>query len=455
MFDSFRSRMAAVHKSEDLYFASLLSAQTITQVFGEARPILDSARIYTTAVTVWTFLSQTLSLDHGCVQAVAKLIAFRLARGQRPCSAQTGAYCIARDKLDEAAMHRLVTHTAQQAEDAAPDSWLWLGHRVITGDGCTITMADTAENQAAYPQQKTQKPGCGFPIMRCVVLFGLATGVVLEAALGKYQGKLTAEVSLFRQIDDIIGAGDVFLGDRVYSGWFDIARLMARDAQAVVRKHQARRTDFRRGTRHGKDDHQVEWAKPARPSWMSETEYKSYPNSLTLREVRIRVHTPGFRTREVIAVTTLLDPQEYSKEDIGALYRRRWQAELNLRSLKSVMQMDHLRCKEPHRVRNEMRAHLVAYNLIRQVMCEAAVHGQVSPWQISFKGTLTTVVELLPVLGSIQNPQEFSNVLLSCCLIHVVGNRPGRYEPRVVKRRPKPYKLMNKPRHAYKYGEAQ
>jgi hypothetical protein len=454
MSDSFRSRIAAVRENNELYFASLLSVQTIAEVFGDASRVLDSARIYTTAITVWTFLSQVLSLDHGCVQAVAKLIAFRLACGQRPCSAETGTYCTARDKLDEQAMHRLVTHTAQQAEDQVPDHWLWLGHRVITADGCMITMADTPKNQAAYPQPATQKSGCGFPLMRCVVLFGLATGVVLEAAMGKSKGKLTAEVSLFREIDKVLQADDVFLGDRVYSGWFDIARLMARGVEVVVRKHQGRKTDFRRGVRNGKEDHQVQWIKPQRPAWMSQAEYSTYPAFLTLREIRIRIDTPGFRSREVIAVTSLLDHREYSKPDIGALYRRRWQAELNLRSLKTVMQMDHLRCKEPHRVRNEMRAHLAAYNLIRQVMCEAAKHGGVQPWQISFKGTLTTVLELLPILGGISNPDEFCHVLFGCCLVHGVGNRPDRYEPRVVKRRPKPYKLMNQPRNDYKRNTA-
>lgn len=253
MFDSFRARIAAVRQSDDLYFASLLSEQTIREVFGDASHILDSARIYTTAVTVWTFLSQALSENHGCIQTVTKLITFQLARGRRVCSAKTGGYCIARDKLDEDSMHRLVTHTGEQVEETAPDNWLWLGHRVITGDGCTITMADTAENQAEYPQQKSQKRGCGSPIMRCVVLFGLATGTVMQAAMGKYQGKLTAEVSLFREIDDIIVENDVFLADRAYSGWFDIARLMERGAHVVVRKHQRRKTDFRTGIRYGQE----------------------------------------------------------------------------------------------------------------------------------------------------------------------------------------------------------
>ena len=438
MLDSFRTRVAHVRRSDDLYFASLLSQETIRSVFDDASEILDSARIYTTAVTLWTFLSQVMSINHGCVFAVTKLITFRIAR----------------DKLDENAMHDLVTYTGKSIDNQTPDNWLWLGHRVITADGCTITMADTTENQAEYPQPRTQKRGCGFPIMRCVVMFALSTGVVLEQAMGKYKGKLTAEVSLFREIDEVIERDDVFLADRAYSGWFDLARLIERGAHVVVRKHQRRKTDFRTGIRYGKDDHAVFWGKPPRPSWMSKDEYDSYPDIITLREIRIRVATPGFRTREIIVVTSFLDDIDYTKDDLAALFRRRWQAELNLRSLKSVMQMEHLRCKEPHRVRNELRAHLIAYNLIRQVMTEAAVHGGVQPWQISFKGTMTTVVEMLPALVAVSDPDELCDVLLRCCLTHVVGNRPDRYEPRVVKRRAKPYKLMNKPRYQYKPSQA-
>jgi hypothetical protein len=449
MFDSFRARIAAARRSNALYFAALLPQDTIESTFGDASRKLDSARIYNTHTTLWVMLAQVLSASHDCVHAVAQLIAFRLAAGLNACSAQTGAYCIARDKIDEQAMHRLVTQTGHSIDQAAPDEWLWLGHRVITADGTTVTMADTAENQHAYPQQKAQKPGCGFPIMRCVVLFALASGVVLEAAMGKYKGKLTAEVSLFRMIDDVIEEDDVFLADRAYAGWFEIARMMQRGAHVVVRKHQRRKTDFRTGKRYGKEAHAVAWEKPQRPEWMSEEEYLGYPASITIREFRVRVETPGYRTRELIVVTSLLDDLEYTQEDIAALYRRRWQAELNLRSLKTVMQMDHLRCKKPHRVRNEMRSHLLAYNLIRQVMCEAASRGGVQPWQISFKGALSTLNAALPILGSIGDPVTLCNVLYDCCLAHVVGNRPGRYEPRVVKRRPKPYKLMNKPRYMY------
>lgn len=454
MFDSFRRRIADARRDDQLFFAALMPEEFIDSSFGSATATLNSARIYTTAITVWTFLSQVLSADHGCVHAVTKLIAYRVARGLSAPSSETGAYCIARDKLDEQAMHQIVTDTGQSIDDAAPDHWLWLGHRVITGDGCTVTMADTADNQAAYPQPSSQKPGCGWPIMRCVVLFALSTGVVLEAAMGRYKGKLTSELSLFREIDEIIGEDDVFLADRFYSGWFDLARLIKRGAHVVVRKHQRRKTDFRTGIRYGKDDHAVFWDKPARPQWMSEEEYATYPDFLTLREIRIRVETPGFRSREIIVVTDLLDDLEYSKDDLAALFRRRWQAELNLRSLKTVMQMEHLRCKKPHRVRNELRAHLISYNLIRQVMCEAAWKGEVQPWQISFKGAMQTLTEFLPVLNAANDSEELCDMLFRCCLQHVVGNRPDRYEPRVVKRRAKPYKLMTKPRRDYQPGEA-
>ena len=450
---SVRNRVAQARQSGDLYFASLLSSKTILSVFGDASRILDSARIYNTRVTLWVFLSQVLSFHHGCVAAVAKLIAFRAAIGLPACSAETGAYCIARNKLDESAMGRLVTHVGREVEDQAPDEWRWLGHRVITADGTTVTMADTQENQAEYPQQRAQAIGCGFPIMRMVVFFALSTGVVLDTAMGKYRGKLTHEVSLFREIDACIEENDVFLADRAYAGWFEMARMIQRGAHVVVRKHQLRKSDFRTGERVGQDDHRIQLDKPQRPQWMSQEEYENYPEFIIIREIRVRIRQSGFRTREVIVHTSLLDDAEYDQEDIAALFRRRWQAELNLRSLKTVMQMDHLRCKVPHRVRNEVRAHMLAYNLIRQLMSEVATGYGVQPCRISFKGTLTTLLEMLPLLCSIRDPEILCATLLVCCNRHVVDNRPDRYEPRVVKRRPKPYKLMQKPRRDYKPGD--
>jgi hypothetical protein len=324
---------------------------------------------------------------------------------------------------------------------------------VIVADGATVTMADTPKNQKEYPQLGSQKPGCGFPIMRMLVLFALSTGAVLEVALGKYAGKLSHEISLFRMIDGLIQKGNVFLADRAFAGWFEMARMEQRGAHYVLRMHQKRKADFRTGIRYGKDDHAIRLEKPQRPKWMSKEEYERYPEFIVVREIRIRVQQKGFRTKEIIIHTSFQDNIEYSKDDIGLLFRRRWQAELNLRSIKTVMQMEHLRCKEPHRVRNELRAHLLAYNLIRQTMAEAAIDAGVQPCQISFKATLNAMSETLPILIGATSIDQLCETLLTCCQTHRVGNRPDRYEPRVKKRRPKSYTWMTKPRSEYKLGE--
>jgi len=317
-------------------------------------------------------------------------------------------------------------------------------------DGSTITMPDTPENQGEYPQAKTQKPGCGLPIARIVVVFSLASGVVLEAAIGRYKGKKTGENSLFRTLHDVLEAGDVVLADRHFGGWFDIAMAQQRGADVVVRKHQKRATDFRSGQRLGHEDHLVRLSKPPRPGWMTAEQYAALPDEFVLREVRVRVTQRGFRTKVLVVVTTLLDAEEYSAEEIAALYRRRWHAELELRSLKVVLQMDHLRCKKPHRVRNEFFMHLLAYNLIRRVMALAATKTNENPWRISFKGTLQTLHNFLPLLVHCMPLELGCEALLESVASHTVGNRPDRYEPRRIKRRPKPHKLMQQSRAEYK-----
>jgi DDE family transposase len=449
METSFRRAVAEARRQKGLYFAGLLSEERIDEAFGVARAVWQGW-IYTPAVTVWVFLAQCLSADHSCVEAVAGLIAWRLARGQRPCSAKTGAYCTAREDLPEEVCGRLMRETGREADETAPREWRWHGHRVLDVDGSTFTMPDTPENQAEYPQVPGQRRGCGFPIARIVAVFSLAVGTVLEAALGKYQGKQTGENSLFRTLYPLLEAGDVVLADRYFSGWFDLALLQQRGVFAVVRKHQLRPTDFRTGRRLGPDDHLVTWTKPPRPQWMSQEQYAALPDQLTVREVRVPVQQRGFRSREVLVVTTLLDADEYSAEALAQLYRRRWQAELNLRSLKCVLQMDQLRCKTPHRVRNEFHMHLVAYNLIRQVMAVAAARAGVEPWTVSFKGALQTLGQLLPLLDTNISTAAWCDALLEAIAAHIVGNRPDRFEPRVRKRRPKKYKLMREPRDNYK-----
>lgn len=449
MCHSFRAMVAQARRHGDLYFAALLPQDHVLRAFENARARWQGW-VYTPAVTVWVFLSQCFSRDHSCREAVARLMAWRLSQGLSPCSAQTGAYCTARGDLPEEALHALVRETGAQIEAESPEAWLWHGRKVRVVDGSTITMADTDENQAAYPQQKTQKRGCGFPIARILVIFSLSVGAVLETAIGKYQGKQTGENSLFRTLHDALDEGDIILADRYFSGWCDIVLLVQRGVDIVVRKHQHRATDFRTGERLGKEDHLVVWARPQRPKWMSVEQYASLPPELTLREVRIRVPQKGFRTKVIVVVTTLLDAKKYPPKEIALLYRRRWQAELHLQSLKIVLQMDHLRCKTPERVRNEFYTHLLGYNLIRGVMAAAAYEAGRSPWEISFKGTLQTLDQFLPILISRVSSEAWCDVLLAAVATHIVGHRPDRVEPRLRKRRPKPYKNLREPRRNYK-----
>jgi hypothetical protein len=450
---AFRRAVAEARRHGDLYFASLLSEDLIHEAFGNARSLWQGW-IYTPAVTIWVFLSQCLSADHSCRDAVTGLLAWRLGRGMSPCSTETGAYCTARDGLPEEACVQLMRETGRRVDDDAPAAWRWRGHRVLVVDGATITMADTADNQAEYPQLRGQKPGCGFPIARIVVVFSLAVGTVLQAALSKYQGKQTGENSLFRTLLGLLRAGDVVLADRYFSGWFDLALSWQRGVHSVVRKHQLRRTDFRTGRRLGRDDHLVWWRKPARPRWMSVEDYAVLPRVLKLREVRVHVEQKGFRTRQLVVVTTLVGAEQYPADAIAQLYRRRWQAELNLRSLKTVMQMDQLRCKTPHRVRNEFHMHLTAYNVIRQMMPMAAFKAGVEPWTVSFKGALQHLNRLLSLLGTDIPIADWCDALLVAIATHEVGNRPDRIEPRLTKRRPKKYKRLKHPRAEYKRNAA-
>jgi hypothetical protein len=449
MFASFRAALAAARRQGDLYFAALLPQERILEALGSASSLWQGW-VYTPAVTVWVFLSQCLSADHSCCDAVARLAAWRVAQGLDACSAQTGAYCTARGHLPETACKQLACQAGAEAEQQAPPEWLWQRRRVRVVDGTTITMPDTPENQAEYPQQKTQQPGCGLPIARVLVVFSLAVGTVLEAALAAYEGKQTGENSLFRTLHDTLAEGDVVLADRYFSGWFDLALPLERKVDVVVRKHQLRATDFRTGWRIGPGDQWVCWPKPARPEWMSRSQYAALPDELIVREVLVRVTQRGFRTRRLVVVTTLLDMEEFSAAAIADLYRRRWQAELHLRSLKTVLQMDHLRCKTPHRVRNELYMHLLGYNLIRRAMTLAAIESGVCAWQVSFKGTLQTLNNFLPLLCGCMPAEEGCTALVACIAAHTVGDRPDRYEPRRVKRRPKNYKFFRRSRDAYR-----
>ncbi len=222
---------------------------------------------------------------------------------------------------------------------------------------------------------------------------------------------------MFRTVHNVLAKGDVVLADRYFSGWFDLALMLERGVDVVVRKHQMRATDFRTGVRLGHDDHLVFWKKPPRPQWMTREAHAALPEFRILREVRVRVKQRGFRSKSLVVVTTLLSPAGYAAHEIADLYRRRWQAELHLWSIKIALQMDHVRCKTPHRVRNELWMHLLAYNLVRRAMALAAVQSGATPWQVRFKGALQTVNQFLPQLGAATSVTAICEALVRCICV--------------------------------------
>jgi hypothetical protein len=404
--------------------------------------------VWTPAVTLWAFLCQCLSGSKSCVAAVARVLVLRIALGLPPCSAATGAYCKARAKLPESLLRRLALQVGQAVEDGAPEGWRWHDKRVLLADGTECSLPDTPANQKAYPQPGSQRPGLGFPLIRLVVLLTFATASLVGAALGPHQGKETGETALFRSLLDQVRRGDVVVADRYYCSYWQVALLLACGADACFRLHQRRKYDFRKGRRLGRGDHVVTWAKPARPAWMDEDTYAGLPETLSVREVRVVVTEPGCRSREVLVATTLADARAYPKEDIAELYHKRWHVELDIRSVKQTLEMDILSCKTPEMVRKEVWAHLLAYNLVRQAMAEAARANHTTPRRLSFAGAVQTLnaFRWALLLGAADRRAELVRAVLLAIGTHAVGNRPGRCEPRKVKRRPKSYPRLMKPR---------
>lgn len=435
-------------QADGLPFRDIFAAAIVMQAMRAAGAV-DNERVYTSSMLFWVFLSQVLSEDQSCRAAVARLIAYQAAQGKEPSSAQTGAYCQARQRMPEQVFAHCVRHTGEALENQADAQWRWKGRNVKIADGTTCSMPDTPANQKAYPQSTSQEPGLGFPILRLLAVFSLATGMVLDMRFCRYAGKYQSELGMLRKLWDLFAAGDIVLTDRYLCSWFEIATLRQRGVDVVMRLHQGRTADFRRGQRLGRDDHVVEWIKPQRPDWMDKETYAALPEILVMREIRVRVSQKGFRPEEVIVVTTLLDEEEYPAEEIAALYRARWNAELDLRSLKTTMQMDILRGKTPDIVRKEIWVHALAYNLIRTVMAQTAQRFGVLPRTISFKGTMQTLLAFQPQLAS-ATPEALPRLIAAlwrAISTHRVGDRPDRYEPRAVKRRAKPYKHLAKPRH--------
>ncbi|MDR2450625.1 MAG: IS4 family transposase, partial [Candidatus Accumulibacter sp.] len=336
-------------------------------------------RIYGPLTTLVLFLEQVLGGDRSCHDAVARGLSLRVSQGQAPCGLNTGAYCQARARLSAGLVERLGRVVAARLCAAQPKQWLWHGREVKLVDGTTVSMPDTKANQGAFPQNHEQKPGLGFPLARLLGILSRSCGAIVEWAVGPCEGKQTGETAVLWRLMDRLLPGDVVVADRYFAGYFGIARLYQLGMDVVIRQHPLRRTDFRRGERLGRRDHKVQWARPPRPVWLDPATYLQMPEFLVMREVR---------SGDLTLVTTLLDAKEVGKQELIDLYAQRWQIELDFRAIKSVMQMDILRCKTPDMIQKEIAVHFLACNLIRTVMAQAACLACLLPRQLSFKASL-------------------------------------------------------------------
>ena len=396
-------------------------------------------RLFPPTETLSMFLAQALKSDRSCQNIVNDAAVKRLTHGLPQCSTKTGGYCKARQRLPLAMISGMVRHTGRQIEAQSPDKWRWYGRRVRLVDGTTVTLADTQANQALYPQQKGQKPGLGFPICRIVGVTCLSSGAVLDAAMGSFKGKGSGEQALLRTLLNTFESGDVMLGDAFYGTYFLLAELQSRNVDALFEQHGARRrsTDFRRGKKLGNRDHLITLTKPKiRPQWMTVEQYESEPGTLTVRELEV-----GGR----VLMTTLTCPNAIPKNALKDLYQRRWQVELDIRNIKTTLGMETLSCKTPKMGEKEMWVYLLAYNLIRLIMAQSALMADVLPRTLSFKHTLQL---WLAWSGTHNQPDDQDNItgLLALVAEQSIGNRPGRIEPRAIKRRPKPYPMLTETR---------
>jgi DDE family transposase len=435
-------------QDDGLPFRSALTEEQIQQA-ADAEGVTFGAGedcVFTPAVTLWAFVGQYVASGKTCVSAVTRVMVLLAALGRQACSAATGAYCKARQKLSEGFLRRLTYLVGAEVEDQAPAEWRWHNRRTLLVDGAEVIADDTQANQAEYPQAPNRPWGLGFPIIRFVVLLTFATATIVGAALGPYAGKETGETALFRRLLEQLRAGDIVVADRYYCSYFMIALLLQHNVDVAFRLHHARKYDFRRGRRLGHDDHVVVWERPQRPTWMDQETYASMPETLTMREVRFTVDAQGCRSSSIIVATTLLDSQQYSSADIADLYHQRWHVELDLRAIKQTLDMDMIHCKTPKMLRKAFWAHLLGYNLVRKVAAQAAWEHGLAPRQISFAGTMQTLEEFRWCLIASAERPEVYRILFIAVATHIVGNRPDRIEPRRLKRRYDKYSHLGMPR---------
>jgi len=457
-FPAFRARLAALGKR--VHFLRRQNLLHLEKLFAPLLPVglLAQAeegpnsreRFYTLRRTFFGFLYQVLNPHCPCRQIVRQIQALVGLEAARHVDEGTGAYCQARDRLPWELLPRLRCAAAAYAQKTAQ---LWRGFCVKVIDGTTVSAPDTPKNQRAYPQPSAQKRGCGFPLLKLVGVFSLATGVLLDYAKGN---KHQHELNLLQKLLDQFKVGDLALADRGFSSYTLLGLLLLRGIHSLFRLHQARPSDLRKGKRLGKNDRLMLWRKPwpwQRPRYLPKALWNRIPQELSVRVVRFILEVPGFRAQSVTLVTTLLDPQAYPAEELARLYARRWRIELWFRDIKTSMSMEALRCKSPKMLHKELEMFFIAYNLIRALMAEASAIYEVPMQRLSFKGTVDAVRQFSIAIA--QAPSRKKQKQLVAYLLEIIArdqvpDRPGRREPRALKRRPKPYQLLNRPRHLMK-----
>ncbi len=447
--DRFRCVLLSFLQKDDLPFSQILSEREIEGAFDkeDAWFAQEEDEVFSPPLTLWAFLSQVLHKgeQRSCLAAVSRIIVLLVALGREPCAKNNGGYCKARAKLPTVVIERLAVRVAQGCEQSVPESWLWKNRHVKLADGTTVSMPDTEANQDEYPQQASQQEGLGFPVARLVVLMSLATAMVTGMAIGPYSGKETGEMALMRQLLDQLEDGDILLADRYFCSYFMIALLMQRGVDFTARLHHARKEGAYRARRLGKDDCLIEWPRPAKPSWMDQDVYDQIPDTLTLRQVNAKVSEPGFRVKPLVIITSLVDCNDYSRDEIAQQYRQRWLVELDIRAIKCTLGMDVLRGRSPEMVRKEVWTCLLAYNLIRKTILQSAKGNNISPREVSFAAAVQSVAAswvTIPTLDA-SAAERLIAVQIESLIATVVGQRPNRIEPRAVKRRPKPIRLLN------------
>ena len=419
----------------------------------EASGAMSRSRLFSKENTFWAFFSQVLDADGGCMEVIRKLQSYASIKGIKIPSSSTASYCTARKKLPEKLLSDILAHTADRLE-LMPESGMLNNRRVIVVDGTGVSMPDTPENQDVWPQLSSQKAGCGFPTARICACFSLASGALLSYAIGN---KKNNELPLFRKQWHIFKQGDIFLGDKGFCSYFDIANLKKQGVDSVITL--ARRLPGTTANCHkvlGPDDLLITWKRPVYTAKMaySQDDWASLPKELLLRQIKVSVDTPGFRTKGFYIITTLLDAVQYPAAELAELYFKRWDVELFFRDIKTTMGMDILRCQTPEMIRKEILMHFIAYNCVRRLMYEAAEEADLEVRLVSFKGSLQALRNWEPHLNQakVSQTERFRLIsdLYDAMTNTPIRQRPGRSEPRCIKRRPKSYQLLTAPRREMK-----